>query len=89
MTPLVIVNRLTRFECVDPQCEGQATIITCKCGEEMERHIPGADVECDKCHREYNSSGQELAPREQWGEETGETAADYDAGFNNPERAFE
>ena len=26
---------------------------------------------CD-CGKDYNSSGQELAPREQWGEETGE-----------------
>lgn len=39
--------------------------------------------------REYNSSGQMLAPREQWGEETGETAADYDRGFNDPGRAFD
>lgn len=28
------------------------------------------------CGRDYNMSGQELAPREQWGEETGETYAD-------------
>jgi hypothetical protein len=27
---------------------------------------------CD-CGRDYNSSGQELAPRSQWGEETGES----------------
>lgn len=30
---------------------------------------------CD-CGREYNGSGQELAPRAQWGEETGEHPAD-------------
>lgn len=29
--------------------------------------------ECDKCGTEYNGSGQMLAPRSQWGEETGET----------------
>ena len=29
--------------------------------------------ECSKCHTEYNKSGQELAPREFWGEETGES----------------
>lgn len=28
--------------------------------------------ECPKCHTEYNGSGQELAHRSQWGEETGE-----------------
>lgn len=29
--------------------------------------------ECSCCHTEYNGSGQELAPREFWGEETGES----------------
>jgi len=28
------------------------------------------------CSLDYNSAGQQLAPREQWGEETGETASD-------------
>jgi len=27
---------------------------------------------CDTCNADYNMSGQRLAPREQWGEETGE-----------------
>ena len=31
---------------------------------------------CDRCGDDYNSAGQRLAPREQWGEETGESAAD-------------
>lgn len=31
---------------------------------------------CPHCETDYNGSGQQLAPREQWGEETGETAAD-------------
>jgi len=31
---------------------------------------------CPRCERDYNGSGQLLAPRSQWGEETGETAAD-------------
>ena len=35
--------------------------------------------ECDKCGAEYNMSGQRLAPRSQWGEETGETSSDFDA----------
>ena len=29
-------------------------------------------VTCDHCGADYNMSGQRLAPREQWGEETGE-----------------
>lgn len=28
--------------------------------------------ECEKCGTEYNGSGQRLAHRSQWGEETGE-----------------
>lgn len=31
---------------------------------------------CDVCGTDYNSSGQKLAPREQWGLETGESVAD-------------
>lgn len=31
---------------------------------------------CGGCGRDYNFAGQLLAPRSQWGEETGETAAD-------------
>lgn len=89
MSPLVIVNRLTRYECVDPQCDGEATIINCDCGNQLEKERPGADLDCDKCGRSYNSSGQLLADRSQWGEETGETASDYDQGFANPDRAFD
>lgn len=42
----------------------------CECGEEIE--LDG-DTVCHKCNREYNSAGQELAPRHMWGEETGES----------------
>ena len=31
---------------------------------------------CPVCETEYNGSGQMLAPRSQWGEETGEHPAD-------------
>lgn len=31
---------------------------------------------CDCCGKDYNGNGTRLAPREQWGEETGETASD-------------
>lgn len=61
-----------------------------------ERTIPG-EMECDcgkklqiwdwrdlhcPCGRSYNSAGSLLAPRSQWGEETGETASDYDRGLS-------
>ncbi|MGB3203714.1 MAG: hypothetical protein WBB28_01860 [Crinalium sp.] len=41
----------------------------CECGEEVElAHFTNT---CDKCGADYNSSGDRLAPREYWGEETG------------------
>ena len=43
------------------------------CGEEV--HLTGFTNTCE-CGTDYNMSGQELAPREQWGEETGESLAD-------------
>jgi hypothetical protein len=42
----------------------------CHCGNEV--YLEHFTNTCDKCGRDYNMSGQELAPREQWGEETGE-----------------
>lgn len=45
----------------------------CECGVTLDlAHFTNT---CD-CNREYNSAGQLLAPREFWGEETGETYAD-------------
>ena len=46
----------------------------CGCGEEVE--LNGFTNTCEKCGTDYNQSGQRLAPREQWGEETGEHPAD-------------
>lgn len=31
---------------------------------------------CERCGRDYNWAGQMLAPRSQWGEDTGEHLAD-------------
>lgn len=60
-----------------PKCGGFCRVInrwgTCVCGEEIE--FSGFTNTCE-CGRDYNSSGQELAPRSQWGEETGESLAD-------------
>lgn len=48
--------------------------IECPCGAEVELY--GFTNTCEKCSRDFNQSGQELAPREFWGEETGESLAD-------------
>jgi hypothetical protein len=45
----------------------------CVCGVIVE--LGHFTCTCD-CGREYNWNGTELAPREQWGEETGESEAD-------------
>jgi len=44
-----------------------------RCGRDV--HLSGFTNTCE-CGADYNMSGQMLAPREQWGEETGETVAD-------------
>lgn len=44
--------------------------LECHCGEEVP--LDCHTNTCDGCGADYNLSGQHLAPREQWGEETGE-----------------
>lgn len=46
----------------------------CMCGEEVE--LFGFTNTCESCERDYNMSGQLLASREYWGEETGESLSD-------------
>lgn len=51
----------------------QPSIGRCSCGREVE--LWGFTNTCD-CGLDYNSSGQLLAPRCFWGEETGESLSD-------------
>ena len=46
----------------------------CHCGAEVA--LEGFTNTCDNCGRDYNMSGQLLANRSQWGEETGESLSD-------------
>lgn len=50
-----------------------STEVQC-CGELVSCH--NFTNTCHNCGADFNMSGQQLAPREQWGEETGETASD-------------
>lgn len=52
-------------------------VITCACGRKVE--CAGFTNTCE-CGADYNWLGHRLAPRSQWGEETGETAAEILAG---------
>ena len=45
-------------------------VITCNCGRQVV--CEGFTNTCE-CGADYNWAGQRLAPRSQWGEETGET----------------
>lgn len=45
----------------------------CPCGRQVE--LGHFTCPCE-CGRDYNWAGQLLAPREQWGEETGESLSD-------------
>jgi hypothetical protein len=44
------------------------------CGEWLDCHH--FTNTCGACRQDYNMNGQKLAPREQWGEETGESVED-------------
>ena len=44
------------------------------CGTEVE--LGHFTCTCAKCGADYNWGGQRLAPRSQWGEETGENLSD-------------
>lgn len=46
----------------------------CRCGCEVV--LASFTNSCFRCDRDYNMSGQELAHRSQWGEETGESLLD-------------
>lgn len=54
----------------------------CACGQIV--NLMYFTCTCRRCGRDYNSAGQELAPRWQWGEETGESLAEIlsvDGGY--------
>lgn len=76
--------------CLSGKVDGR-TMIARGITECSHSHSEPAEGECNRCKRtvvlhgftntcecgvDYNMSGQELAPREQWGEETGESLSD-------------
>ncbi len=58
---------INRYETWDTE----PAVIRCECGEELALWN-GMTNTCD-CGAEYNGSGQRLAPRHQWGWDTGES----------------
>jgi hypothetical protein len=66
-------------------------VIRCACGAELELYMVMTNT-CDECGRDYNSSGQLLAPREQWGWDTGESLSDIlmsDQRVDGEDRAYD
>jgi hypothetical protein len=57
-----------------PHAYLEPAAIRCCCGRELE--LPDGWLNTCECGRDYNGCGQLLAPRSQWGEETGESLAD-------------
>ncbi len=45
-------------------------VVQCSCGEEVD--CLEFTNTCERCRKDYNFNGALLAPRHQWGEETGE-----------------
>lgn len=64
-----------RFETITTErgYKRRIRVVRCACGREV--WCDGFTNTCD-CGRDYGPGGYELAPRSQWGEETGETAND-------------
>lgn len=57
-------------------CNKIPAVMLCHCGRHLDMVPDGAGaVDCE-CGRIFNLFGQELSPREEWGEETGESLAD-------------
>ena len=87
----MLTNKTYEFRCADCNIEWTETERVgecktcgklCKCTARYGKCRCGRDVEFSKftntceCGADYNMSGQQLAPRSQWGEETGESLAD-------------
>lgn len=66
----------------------QPAIIECSsCGEPV--YLDGYMTnECEHCGHLYNMSGQSLAPRSQWGWDTGEHPADIERPLTDHEEQF-
>jgi hypothetical protein len=80
-----IVGGRTIFErSTDARAEQAGYIerwLECDCGAEVD--LGRFTNACDECGADYNNSGQRLAPREQWGEETGEHPSECVGPFND------
>lgn len=61
--------------------KGQRWVVRCACGTEV--FCTQFTNTCETCHSDYGMSGDPLAPRSQWGEETGEQPSDCVGHFDS------
>lgn len=61
------------------KCNGRckSTLMKCTCGKWIYKGSGyfQSDYRCSSCENEFNSNGNKLTPRKEWGEETGEIFA--------------
>jgi len=62
------------MEIIRQRTDSELSLGRCECGAVVE--LIGFTNTCEGCGKDYNWAGQALAPRECWGEETGEHPAD-------------
>ena len=60
----------------------QPGVIKCDCGRKFDYDDAWLNT-CPYCGADYNGQGVRLAPRSQWGEDTGESIADVTTGVYN------
>jgi hypothetical protein len=65
----------------EPWSRWEPAIIRCVCGSPVVLYDAWLET-CPSCQRDYNGAGQLLAPRSQWGEETGESLADMFTSYD-------
>lgn len=71
---IIRMEIIREVEVISPQMRNvKRKVGRCICGEEL--LLYGFTNTC-LCGRDYNMEGQLLAPRSQWGEETGESVED-------------
>jgi hypothetical protein len=66
-----VLRREPRRRAADGTVLSTYPVVRCGCGREV--HCPDGWANACDCGTEFNGSGQRLAPRAFWGEETGET----------------
>jgi len=75
-----------RIEIIKKRDNDGPAIGRCTCGCAV--YLDHPTNTCEDCGRDYNLRGTLLAPREQWGYETGETAADILGPRYDPDSMF-